>query len=715
MARTVYATVSLGRDDAPHNAPTAWLPVVPAVGMPRLVCARVNERSAPMWLSTIEFNGYKRLDRASCNVDGHTIAFIGPNESGKSSVLLGLAWLTDDGDDVALSLREQNRRTRPGDDTLVVRARYRLDPDDIEALRGLNVDPSAPIDARTVTEFRFSRRKDGGHVTGIATTVSRNPRPFAKALDSLLKVEIARANAVDLLVEHEVDDFEEVVHDARAALNPDDLAWNAERVAGCQEASTRLELAIEQINQIDVRSSKLTKVRSSLEKALPLLPLAAEAGELPDPADSMRALLTKRVPKFVLFRDDDRDLAESYNLSDEALRAQLPAPLRNLLTVAGTTVEAVWNATAAGDPATMRTLERRMNETLRSRLQPMWTQSKLTIELALNQGGILEVNIQELDSPDFTVTPIAERSDGLRAFLGLVCFLIAADLAIPPVLMIDEAERNLHYDAQADLVRVLTRELQVHKVIYTTHSPGCLPLDLGTGIRVVARNPDDPATSTLENNFWTKNEPGFSHLLFAMGAEAAAFSAFRRAVLAEGVSEMILLPTLLRNATDGSQLDFQVAFGLSNLSAPRAISSVALITTFLVDGDKSGDDKKKQLVAAGVPSGHVFQLPKGKAIEDLVDRTTYLRTVNEFLAEQGKSVPSGALAKNTTIAKAVDDYARAHLAMPSGVSHKIIASRLALLGEGLPLNAAGRRFLSDLRPRLEGAFEHPYVLTQADA
>lgn len=54
-----------------------------------------------MRLSTIEFNDYKRLDRASCNVDGHTIAFIGPNESGKSSVLQGLAWLTDDRDDAA--------------------------------------------------------------------------------------------------------------------------------------------------------------------------------------------------------------------------------------------------------------------------------------------------------------------------------------------------------------------------------------------------------------------------------------------------------------------------------------------------------------------------------------------------------------------------------------------------------------------------------------
>lgn len=172
-----------------------------------------------MRLSTIEFNGYKRLDRASCNVDGHTIAFIGPNESGKSSVLRGLAWLTENGTDVPLSLREQNRRTRPSDDTLVVRAHYRLDGDDIEAMRGLDVDPSAPIDVKNVTEFRLSRRKDGSHVTGITTTVTRNPLPFTKAFESLSKAEAARTDAADLLVEHEVDDVEDILRDARASVS----------------------------------------------------------------------------------------------------------------------------------------------------------------------------------------------------------------------------------------------------------------------------------------------------------------------------------------------------------------------------------------------------------------------------------------------------------------------------------------------------------------
>lgn len=664
-----------------------------------------------MQLATIEFNGFKRLDHASCNVDGHVIAFIGPNEAGKSSVLQGLAWLTDDRrSDPALSAREQNRRTRPDRGAVVVRAIYRLDADDIKFLRDLDIDPSEEINLSSVTEFRYARRSNGVNVTGLTTSITRNGLPFAKAADAIAKLEDSRTSIVDLLDEYAVNHLADVTRDGAVTFDVDDMDWDHDRVASAQNILDLLRATMGQIDQIEVRSGRLTKARRVAEKAILALENAISAGSLADPAESMRLALRSRVPNFVLFTDADRDLAETYDLSDEALRTTPPAPLKNLLAVAGTLTEEVWQAIISGDPASLRTLARRMNETLQSRFEPMWTQSKLTIELTLNLGGVLEVNIVELDSPDFTVTPIAERSDGLRAFLGLACFLIAADLQIPPVLLIDEAERNLHYDAQADLVRVLSRELRVHKVIYTTHSPGCLPLDLGTGIRVVARHPGDPAVSILENNFWVKEEPGFSHLLFAMGAEAAAFSAFRRAVLAEGVSEMILLPTLLRNATDGSQLSFQVAFGLSSLSAPRAMNNVALITTFLVDGDQAGDLKKGQLAAAGVPARHIFQLPGGKAIEDLVDRATYLRVVNGFLAERGKEIPPGVLSETVTVARAVDDYAKAQLAMPGGVSHKIIATRLALLGDRLRLNPQGKRFLAALRPKLEEAFEHPYKL-----
>ena len=666
-----------------------------------------------MQLSKIEFNGFKRLDRTSCNVDGQTIAFIGPNEAGKTSVLRGLEWLTGEYDDAALPLRDQNRRQRPTDDALIVRAHYRLEADDIEALKRLDLDTDRSLSLKSVTHFRLSRRKDGQHVTGLEASVERNPGPFELASKLLAKAASRMDAARDTLDDLEIDIPNDAVEAAEHSLDPSaGTAWTPQRSAPLRIAADGLSDLVNEIGQLDPKPRGLTALLTASENAAAALRAAAVSGERPHPKEAISAALRQRIPRFLLFGDTDRDLSESYHLGDPALRENPPSPLLNLVSIAGTSVEAVWDATTGGDTASMRTLERRMNETLRERLQPMWTQSELTIELTLNQGGMLEVNILELDSTDFTVTPIGERSDGLRTFLGLVCFLVAADLEIPPVLLVDEAERNLHYDAQADLVRVLTHDLKVHKVLYTTHSPGCLPFDLGTGIRVVSRVLNDPGTSSLENNFWTNEHPGFSHLLFAMGAEAAAFSAFRRAVLAEGVSEMILLPTLLRNATDGSQLDFQVAFGLSNLSAPRAISSVALITTFLVDGDASGRIKRKQLEDEGVPPTHIFQLPKDEAIEDLIDRATYLRTVNELLNEQGKSISSKDLATNVTIAKAVDDYAKEHLGLMRGVSHKIVAARLARLGNSLPLNTAGKRFLSGLRPQLEAAFKTHYTLSQ---
>lgn len=663
-----------------------------------------------MQLWKIEFNGYKRLYNTSCNVDGKTIAFIGPNEAGKTSVLRGLAWLTSEAEQ-PLPTRDLSRRQKPTEDTLVVRAFYRLDREDIESLAQLNLDTSEPISLLNTTQFRISRRADGAIRTGLSTAIARNPRPFSDALKAVGRATNAVSAIRDLLSDNDIEVPEVSLAGAARSLDTAQPFWADSRIETIRGAAVSLEGFADEIAHHELKGRAVAAARTACEKAAAHLRVAAEAGEKPEPEAAMRQLLYRRVPKFLLFGDADRELSATYDLGDEGLRNDPPAPLRNMLTVAGATALGIWGALTSGDGARVRTLERRMNETLRERLQPMWTQSKLTVELTINLDGVLEVNIGELDSPDYTVTPIAERSDGLRTFLGLVCFLVAADLETPPVLLVDEAERNLHYDAQADLIRVLTRDLRVHKVIYTTHSPGCLPMDLGTGIRVVSRDPVDPASSVLGNNFWTNEQPGFSHLLFAMGAEAAAFSAFRRAVLAEGVSEMILLPTLLRNATDGSQLDFQVAFGLSNSSAPRAIGSIALITTFLVDGDASGNLKKRQLERAGVPSSHIFQLPANKAIEDLVDRASFVKTVNDLLAEKSLApIEESALDKSVPIAKALDVYLKDHRGMPTAIGHKVLAARLAARGDQLKLSASGRRFLAALRSQLEVAFAEPFTL-----
>jgi predicted ATP-dependent endonuclease of OLD family len=94
---------------------------------------------------------------------------------------------------------------------------------------------------------------------------------------------------------------------------------------------------------------------------------------------------------------------------------------------------------------------------------------------------------------------------------------------------------------------MLDRQPIAQQVIYTTHSAGCLPPDIGTGVRPIIPS-ESGGTSTLSNSFWTEG-PGFTPMLLAMGASAAAFAPTRYAVLTEGASDMLLLPTLLREAT----------------------------------------------------------------------------------------------------------------------------------------------------------------------
>lgn len=181
---------------------------------------------------------------------------------------------------------------------------------------------------------------------------------------------------------------------------------------------------------------------------------------------------------------------------------------------------------------------------------------------------------------------------------------------------------------------MLERQGLAPQVIYTTHSPGCLPSDLGTGIRPVV--PDaGGGRSRVVNSFWTRDR-GFQPLLMALGAGAAALTPTRHAVLAEGASDMILLPTLVREATQRDRLDYQIAPGVAEASWAQllALEVEAPRVAYLVDGDPAGAQHVRRLTSAGVPLTRIVQLggpQSGIATEDLLREDVYLRAVNETL------------------------------------------------------------------------------------
>jgi len=354
--------------------------------------------------------------------------------------------------------------------------------------------------------------------------------------------------------------------------------------------------------------------------------LEEQAAEEPH-AVGARTLYERR-PLFALFGEDERALASDYHLPDVA--EDPPGALDNLARLASLSLQRLHAAVHGQDVGAVETLTERANAKLREVFESAWSQNSVHVRLK-QDGWTLRLLVS---TEDGGYSSIAERSDGLKSFVALTAFSARRQNASRSlILMIDEAEQHPHYDAQADLIRMLGRQTVAQQILYTTHSAGCLPPDLGTGIRPVLPADDGSGRSRIANHFW-QSGPGFTPLLMAMGAGAAAVTPARYAVLAEGATEMLLLPTLVREATGREQLDYQVAPGIaeSTLGELSDLDLEAARVVYLIDGDEGGSKHAERLEAAGIPRSKIVALggvASGVCLEDLLRLEPLLEAVNE--------------------------------------------------------------------------------------
>jgi predicted ATP-dependent endonuclease of OLD family len=349
-------------------------------------------------------------------------------------------------------------------------------------------------------------------------------------------------------------------------------------------------------------------------------------------------------PPIHLLGESARELKSDYDFEryDSA-----PEPLENLLAVAGVSFEELKSVSAAPGQPKLTTLKNKANRNLEKSIRSSWRQGHPTeqgeISVAIDiQGNQLQVWPYNVVAD--THSRVEERSEGLRSFLSLLAFTTRHSQGQKPILLIDEAEMHLHYAAQAELVEVFTREDLAAQIIYTTHSAGCLPDDLGSAVRVVETT--GPETSTTRDGFWADRQSGFSPLLLSMGASALAFTPTRAAVMAEGPSDALLLPQLFRAALElprHEALGFQVAPGIAWVPDEELslMDVEAAKVVYLLDSDEEGARHRKRLEQAGIPEKRIFRLQsaktKGLSVEDFVLPATYLASVNFLLEHMRKT------------------------------------------------------------------------------
>lgn len=616
-----------------------------------------------MWVHGLRrFGGEKPI---RLRLDAPLVCLIGANEVGKSTLLDALEMATGRFDEeenwIPVDPTEWTRGEKLPDDRQIVRLRYRLDKKERQLLRSLE-------GGKELLEVRWLERilrVNGTSSVVLRPTPTRNKAP-RWALGKRLRTAI------------ESDDWpkDEEVEGTIAALatvEPLVEALESDR-EGIRDQLDNLDNLAHQMEE-DGWDEKLVQSMRDVR----------ELENRKHPQVEARAALSVEIPRFVRFEMEARQLADEYELTTDAYEP--PPALHNLAELAELNLEELLDQIQSGLTGSARATIDAANDVLREAFGA-WTQ-KPPVTVSFDRSGTtLLVHVQ---SGNGVPMKPGERSEGLRQFVGLVALTAGEGHHVPPILLIDEAEMHLHYDAQADLMDVLAKQTTAAQVIYTTHSSACLPEDLGSSVRVV-RGVGDEMRSQVDQQFWS-DDVGLVPLLLAMGAGSMAFAPLRPAVIAEGGSELVLLPSLIKEAARIRRLGYQVVPGAAG-APPLRIAGLDLhgvTTVWVLDGDKGGIDRRKYLGKHGVPKERIHLLTNGKSgldLEDLIHPATYVMAVNHYAEDLG----------------AGGEFNEAHLPQGPCGRHRAVVAWCTKLGINVPgktaiankvLNLRGDEPLSD--------------------
>jgi hypothetical protein len=175
----------------------------------------------------------------------------------------------------------------------------------------------------------------------------------------------------------------------------------------------------------------------------------------------------------------------------------------------------------------------------------------------------------------------------------------------------------------------------------------------------------------------------------------------------------MLLPSMLREAVDPGEVDYQVAPGLANASADviRSLDMEAARVAFLVDGDKAGRDKRKFLTRVGVPDDRIITLgtPRARSLvlEDLIEPNLYLDAVNTELAlwHTGHAVPAAAIVNRGRVS-ALTAWCRSKRIDPPD-KKRVAAQILVLRGDRAITTPGSRKILRDTHAELKRVLDRP--------
>ena len=343
-------------------------------------------------------------------------------------------------------------------------------------------------------------------------------------------------------------------------------------------------------------------------------------------------------------RESKKEKLEGFGYFEEFDKAET---VRNLFFLAELDVEEMEKL--KGSPPKLIKFLNTASNRLTNRLNPAWKGDPIHVDLRYNPGNIMSVVISDVHS-DGTVTNtglLSRRAEGFKwTFSFIVNFAAETQRAElkEAILLLDEPARNLHPTQQVGISDLLRNLAGSNQVLFATHSPFMI-FDYTPGNLLVVELDKRRHLSKIFYDYWNADDKTLTPILYGLSkglvesiVDREIGTNSRPIIIVETLSDCMYL-----NAFDKFLQDPNISMNPLNVVAAFNKNSVLPLAIFyrnhgyrtfvLLDNCEESKQISSQLVANDFSQVQtIFFERNGKpiqSIEDYMMLDDYLHAVNQ--------------------------------------------------------------------------------------